>query len=110
MHMYNSRSILYYMYVYMYTSFCTCHEGDGSHGLLDGHLCDGGDVEVGVVRHYDTAEQHAHDTCVCVRACVRACVRVCVRVRRKVKEDKFSTRASLGLPHTPDSLSPSAKK
>ena len=38
----------------------TCHERHGSHGLLDCDLCDWGQVEVSVVRHDNSTEQHRH--------------------------------------------------
>ncbi len=39
----------------------TCHEGDRPHGLLHGDLRDRTEVEVGVVRHDDAAEEDRHD-------------------------------------------------
>ena len=69
----------------VYTVFLTCHERDSPHGLLNSDLSHRREVEVGVVRHYYTTEQHRHypcTVCVCVYmyneekecVCVCACV------------------------------------
>ena len=39
----------------------TCHQGYSSEGLLHSDLCDGAQVEMGVVWHHDAAYKDGHD-------------------------------------------------